>query len=98
MEAASRASIVAVRGESARYLEIQLVGSSLTEFGLGGIEVRAIALGVDERVHWILRSSARDEFAVPGPPSGVARHPDIGRQAAEHANAALAVGRLFRIL
>ena len=32
------------------------VDSSLTEFGLGRVEERAVALGVDERVDGVLRS------------------------------------------
>src|SRR4029450_9051414 len=59
--------------------------------------VSAIAVGIDERVHRVLRSGARDELAVPAPPWCMTRHPDIGREAAEHEDAALAVCPLFWI-
>src|SRR5262245_51988585 len=76
---------------------VLLVRAPFAEFRFGGVDVSAVALGVDERLYGILRSGAREELAVPAPPSCMARHPDVGREAAQHADASLAVGRLFWI-
>jgi hypothetical protein len=38
----------------------------LTEFLLGRVDIRAIALGIDEGIHRVLRGGARDELAIPG--------------------------------
>src|SRR5688572_21040023 len=46
-----------------------LVHPPLAQFRFGGIDESAVALGVDERVHGVLRSGARGEFSVPPPPS-----------------------------
>src|SRR5262245_11725201 len=67
------------------------------EFRLGVVDEFAIALGVDERVNGVLRGGARHEFAVPAPPSCMAGHPDVGWEAPQQPEAALAVGCLFWI-
>src|SRR5262249_18009387 len=74
-----------------------LVHPTAAEFRLGGVDEAAIALGVDERVNGVLRGRARDELAVPAPPSCMGRRPDVGGEAPQQAEAALAVGRLFWI-
>ena len=66
----------------------------LAEFRLGSVEVGAVALGVDERVRRVLRGLARDELAVPAPRSRARGHPDVGREAPQHAEAALAAVRV----
>src|SRR5262245_41766034 len=73
------------------------MNDAAVEFCLSGVDVGAIPVRVDERVHGILRGAACDELAVPAPPSGMTRHPDIGRETPEHADAALAVCSLFWI-
>jgi hypothetical protein len=44
---------------------MQLVRAPLAQFRFGGIDERAVAVGVDERAAGVLRSGARDELAVP---------------------------------
>src|SRR4029453_8667987 len=72
-----------------------LVHATAAEFRLGGVDERAIALGVDERVHRVLRGGARNELAVPAPPSCMRGHPDVGGEASQPGGAALGVGPLF---
>src|SRR5262245_34168628 len=55
-----------------------LVRATAAEFRLFGVDEAAIALGVDERVNGVLRGRARNELAVPAPPSCMAGHPDVG--------------------
>src|SRR4029434_5339990 len=55
---------------------------------LGGVDVSAIAVGIDERLYWVRCRGARDELAVPAPPSCMTRHPDIGWHGAAHAECA----------
>ena len=69
----------------------------LAEFRLGGVDVGAVALRVDEGIHRVLCRLARDELAVPAPRSRARRHPDVNGKAAEHADAALEVAPLFCI-
>src|SRR5450759_5610100 len=72
-----------------------LVHNPLAEFRLGGVDVGAVALGVDERVRRLLRRVACDELAVPAPESRMRAHPDVGGEAPQHAEGALEVGPLF---
>src|SRR5262245_64126033 len=74
-----------------------LVHATSAEFRFGGVDEGSIALGVDERVNGVLRGSARNELTVPAPPSCMGGHPDVGGEALQQAEAALAVGRLFWI-
>src|SRR4029453_17048418 len=46
-----------------------LVHNASVEFVLRGINVGAIALGIDERIHRVLRGGACDELAIPAPRS-----------------------------
>ena len=65
---ASSDPAVATRPESAtieRGGVLPLVDDPFTEFRFGSIDVRAIPLGVDERVDRVLRGGACGEIAVP---------------------------------
>src|SRR5688572_8641132 len=77
--------------------DIPLVHFPLAEFRLGGVDIGAVALRVDEGIHRVLCRLARDELAIPAPRSRARRHPDVSGKAAEHAQAALDVGPLFWI-
>src|SRR4051812_16970391 len=64
---------------------------------LAAVDVGAVALGVDERVGRVLCIGACDELAIPAEQSRVRRHPDIGRQAPQHAKGPLEVSLISSI-
>src|SRR5262245_58760636 len=70
----------------------------LAQLRLGVVDVSAIAFGVDERVDRVLRGGACDELAISAPRSRMVRNPDVNGETAQHAQTALAVGRLFWVL
>ena len=74
-----------------------LVHATASEFRLGGVDEGAVALRVDERIRRMLLGLACDELPVPAPPSCMGGHPDVGGEAPQQAETALAVGRLFWI-
>ena len=76
---------------------LRLMHAPGAEFRFGGVDVGAIALRVDKRIHRVLRGGTRDELAVPAPRSRMVGDPDVGGETSQHAQAALAVGLLFRI-
>src|SRR5260221_3982785 len=84
------------RSGAARH-RVNLVQASAAEFRLGSVDIGMVPLRVDERFHCVLRSSAGEEFAISAPPSRMARHPDVNREASEHSEAALEVGLLLWI-
>jgi len=75
-----------------------LVHPAAAEVLLGGVDVGAIAVRIDERIDWVFRSGAGDELAIPPPPSCVAGDPDIDRETPQHAEAAFQVRGLLRVL
>jgi len=91
-----RAAAEARRQVAARH-RVNLVQASAAEFRLASVDVGMVPLRVDERLYCVLRSSAGEEFAISAPPSRMARHPDVNREASEHSKAALEVGLLLWI-
>lgn len=51
---------------------------------LGAVDVGAVALGVDERIHGTLRCITREEFPVPAPLPCVGCDPYVSWETAEH--------------
>jgi len=77
---------------------LPLMHSATAEVSLGGVDVGAIAVWIDERVRRVLRGGAGDELTVPPPPSCVAGDPDVDRETPQNAEAAFQVRGLLRVL
>src|SRR6185436_1049960 len=74
-----------------------LVEDPVAELAFRGVDVGAIAAGVDEGLHRVLRCAAVRELAVAAPVPRRARDPDIDGKTSKHLEAALEIGVLLRI-